>query len=204
MRDLSFYSVIAVNTAILVRYTVLTVKKRIEPSLAMWIFFSIAVVGSLFSYLLDGDFSPLDNILNTSDIVLCLTLSAVIYIYGGREARFNSFEKLCLALVGLILTYWYFSKAHFTTNLSLQLIQFIAYLPVYNRMWKAGRNTESFMTWILLFLVSVISLFDAKGTLALIYSIRATACTAVLLLLMVRLEIKKNRPKPVPETKNGG
>jgi len=191
MRDLSFYSVIVVNSVILMRNTYLIIKKKIEPSLAMWLFFTIAVVGSLFSYLLDGDFSPLDNILNTSDIILCVTLTVVIFFFGGTEARFNRFERICLVLVGLILTLWYFSKAHFTTNLSLQLIQFIAYLPVYYRMWKAGRNTESFTTWILLFLVSVISLFDAKGTLALIYSGRATACTAILLLLMIRLEIKK-------------
>jgi len=191
MRDISFYSVIAVNTVILTRNCYLIIKRKIEPSLAMWLFFTIAVVGSLFSYLLEGDFSPLDNILNTSDIILCVTLTVVIFFFGGTEARFNRFERICLILVGLILGFWYFSKAHFATNLSLQLIQFIAYLPVYYRMGKAGRNTESFTTWILLFLVSLISLFDAKGTLALIYSGRATTCTAILLVLMLRLEIKK-------------
>lgn len=200
----AFYGVLLINTVILVRNSYLTIRKRIEPSLAMWFFFTIAVVGSLFSYLLEGDYSPLDNILNTSDIILCGALSLVIFLFGGKEARFNRFERICLAIVLLILTFWYFSKAHFATNLSLQLIQFIAYIPVYNRMWKAGRNTESFMTWILLFLVSALSLFTAKGTLAMIYSIRATVCVGALLMLMLRLEIKKKEPAEAGSPKNGG
>lgn len=196
MDKFAFYGVLLINSIILFRNSYLTIKKRIEPSLAMWLFFTIAVVGSLFSYLLEGGYSPLDNILNTSDIILCSVLSLVIFLFGGNEARFNRFERICLAIVLLILTYWYFSKAHFATNLSLQLIQFIAYVPVYNRMWKAGRNTESFMTWILLLLVSGLSLFTAKGTLALIYSSRATFCVGALLLLMIRLEMKNQKKKP--------
>lgn len=197
MKNLSFYGVLIINSIILIRYSYLTIRKRIEPSLAMWVFFTIAVVGSLFSYILDGGYSPLDNILNTSDIVLCGTVSLVILLFGGKEARFNRFELECLAIVVLILTFWYFSKAHFTTNLSLQFIQLIAYIPVYNRMWKAGRNTESFTTWGLLLAVSIVSLFSARGTLALVYSWRATLCVSALLVLMIRLELKKNRPKPV-------
>ncbi len=157
-------------------------------------FFTFAVIGSLISYLCEGSYTPLDNILNTSDIVLCGTLSIVILIFGSKETRFNIFEIKCLCIVLLILVFWYFSKAHFVTNLSLQLIQFIAYFPVYNRMWRSGRNRESFLTWILLFLVSILSLLTANGVLAAIYSLRATFCTAMLLILMIRVEVK-NRTK---------
>jgi len=203
MQVFAFYAVLIINSIILFRYSSLTIRKKIEPSLAMWIFFTIAVVGSLSSYLLEGDFSPLDNILNTSDIVLCGTVSLVIFFFGGREARFNRFEIGCLVVVLFILTFWYFSKAHFATNLSLQLIQFMAYIPVYYRMWKAGRNTESFTTWGLLLAVSLISLFTAKGLLAVVYSSRASICVAVLLILMIRLELKKE-PAEAGSRKNGG
>ena len=71
MEKLSFYTVILINIIIGVRYTTLTIQKRINPSLAMWVFFTIAVTGSLFSYLFEGNFTPWDNILNTTDIVLC-------------------------------------------------------------------------------------------------------------------------------------
>lgn len=204
MDDFAFYGVLAINAVILARNSYLTVTKKIEPSLAMWLFFTIAVVGSLFSYLLEGDYSPLDNILNSSDIILCGTLSLVVFFWGGKEARFNRFELICLGVVMMILVYWFFSKAHFATNLSLQLIQFMAYFPVYNRMWTSKRNTESFLSWILLFLVSVLSLFTAKGVLAMTYSLRATLCTASLLVLMIRLELvnkgqKRRFFKPLPE-----
>ncbi len=190
MISFPFAAVIALNTLILARNGYLIIKGRIEPSLAMWLFFTIAVVGSLFSYLLEGDFSPLDNILNTSDVVLCAVLTGIIFLYGGKNARFNRFEYALLAVVVLILGFWFLSKAHFLTNLSLQLIQFIAYLPVYRRMIRARRNTESFTTWILLLAVSLVSLFTARGVLALVYSLRATVCVAILLTLMTIIRFR--------------
>ncbi|MDA3812299.1 MAG: hypothetical protein PF518_18425 [Spirochaetaceae bacterium] len=195
MDKLSFYSVILINLVISVRYCTLTIRKKINPSLAMWIFFTISILGSLFSYLLEGDFGPLDNILNTSDIMLCLSVTTVILIFGDSSSRFSRFDLFCLGAVLIILFYWFVSKAHFATHLSLQLVQAIAYLPVFNRMWKSGKNSDSFLTWSLLLLVSVVSLFTAKGTLAYIYSIRATLCVTTLLLLMIRLEIKQNKLK---------
>lgn len=193
MENISFYAVIIINSVIGVRYCYLTVKKKIQPSLAMWLFFTIAVCGSLFSYLLDGNFSPLDNILNTTDILLCGSISLTILFFGHSSSRFNRFDLACLAFVIIIMLFWAFSKAHFATHLSLQLVQLIAYFPVINRMWKAGENRESFFTWILLFAVSAVSLFSAKGTLALIYSGRALFCVSTLLFLMVRIELKKKR-----------
>ena len=193
MEKLSFYGVILINLIIALRYCILTIRKKINPSLAMWVFFSIAVAGSLSSYLLDGDFSPWDNILNTSDIILCGSISLTIIFFGDSTSRFNKFDLVCLAGVSLILIFWFFSKAHFATNISLQIIQAVAYLPVINRMWKAGENTESFSIWILLFFVSAISLFTAEGTLAVIYSVRAIASVSLLLILMIRIEVKLSR-----------
>jgi len=200
MGSIAFYGVLAINTVILIRNSYLIIQKRIEPSLAMWLFFCIAVIGSLWTYLLESSYSPLDNILNTSDIILVVTLSIVILLFGGKKARFNRFEILCLGVILIILLFWYISEAHLITNLSLQLIQLIAYFPVYYRMLHSGRNSESFLTWILLFLVSLLSLFTAHGLLAIIYSLRATLCTAVLLILMIRLELRYKRQSRVPMT----
>lgn len=196
MEKISFYLVILINLVISLHYCYLTVKKRISPSLAMWIFFSIAIFGSLFSYLLESEYKPLDNILNTTDIILCGSITITILFFGEKNSRFNKFDLACLGGVFLILLFWFFSKAHFLTNISLQVIQAVAYLPVINRMWKAGDNTESFVTWILLLAVSVISLFTAKGILAILYSSRATFCVVVLLFLMIRTEMKKRPGKP--------
>lgn len=196
MEKLSFYSVIVLNGIIAIRYCYLTIKKKISPTLAMWIFFSIAIFGSLFSYLLEGSYSPLDNILNTSDVILGSSITLTIVFFGKKSSRFNKFDLYCLAGISMILLFWFFSKEHFITNISLQIIQAIAYLPVFNRMWKAGENTESFFTWILILVVSVISLFTANGSLAILYSLRATSSVAILLILMIRIELKKRPGRP--------
>lgn len=190
MEKISFYLVIGLNLIINIHYVRLTVKKRIKPSLAMWLFFFIAVVGSLFSYLLEGDFTPWDNILNTSDILLCFSMVVVIAVFGDNFMKFNRSDYLCLIAVVLILFYWFFSKEHFTTHLSLQVIQALAYIPVFQRMLRSKKNSESFSVWILVLLISIISLFTAKGALAFVYSIRAIVCVSLLLLLMLFLEIK--------------
>ncbi len=196
MEKISFYLVIVINIIISLHYCYLTIRKKTSPSLAMWIFFSIAIVGSLCSYVLESDYNPLDNILNTSDIILCSSITFTILFFGKKNSRFNKFDLACLGGVSLILLFWFFSKAHFLTNISLQVIQAIAYLPVINRMWKAGENTESFFTWILLLTVSVISLFTANGILGILYSLRATFSVAILLFLMIRIELKKRPGKP--------
>lgn len=196
MEKLSFYTVILINIIIGVRYTTLTIQKKINPSLAMWVFFTIAVTGSLFCYLFDGNFTPWDNILNTTDIVLCSSITLVILIFGDHSSRFNKFDIYCLIAVVFILLFWLFSKAHFATHLSLQLIQAIAYFPVFQRMIKNKKNTESFVTWILLLTVTVVSLGSSKGILAFVYAGRAIVCISTLLILMVYFEMKRHRGRP--------
>lgn len=193
MEKLSFYTVILFNIIIGVRYTTLTIQKKINPSLAMWVFFTIAVTGSLFSYLFDGNFTPWDNILNTTDIVLCSSITLVILIFGDHSSRFNKFDIYCFIAVVFILLFWLFSKAHFVTHLSLQLIQAIAYFPVFQRMIKSKKNTESFVTWILLLTVTLVSLGSSKGILAFVYAGRAIVCISTLLILMVYFEMKNTQ-----------
>ncbi len=194
MENLSHYAVILLNMLITIRYCYLTIRRKINPSLAMWLFFTIAVTGSLFSYLMESNFSPWDNILNTTDIILCGTISLAILIFGDSKTRFNRFDIGCLAAVLIILLFWFFSRAHFATHLSLQMIQVIAYFPVIRKMLKAGENTESFFTWICIFLVSAISLVSSKGVLASVYAIRAMVCASILLFLMIRIERKNKSP----------
>lgn len=197
MEKFSFYSVIILNLIITVYYVVLTVRRKIKPSLAMWIFFLIAILGSLFSYMLEGDFTPLDNILNTSDILLSLSITVTIALFGDKFSKFNKTDIICLVIVTGILVFWYFSKAHFTTHLSLQVIQAMAYIPVFQRMLKSGKNNESFTVWGVVLLISVLSLFTAKGILAYIYSIRAIVCVIILLSFMAYLELKNRSVKIV-------
>jgi len=191
VRETSIIIVVAINLFILVRYCWLIWKKRIKPALAMWVFFSIAVGGSLVTYLSSGDYSLFDNIVNTSDLVLVVIVSVFIFIFGDRSTRFNRFDIGCLVAVLGIVAFWLISQHHFVSHVSIQVILVIAYFPVISRLWKSSKNTESFAAWIGLFLTPCISLLSSKGILATIYSLRAIISTSVLLALMVRAEMKQ-------------
>jgi hypothetical protein len=95
VRTLSISAVVTINLLIGVRYVWLLRKHRISPALAMWVFFTIATVGSLLTYLGEGRFSPLDNILNTADILLVAGVTVAILVYGDRSTRFTRFDLGC-------------------------------------------------------------------------------------------------------------
>ena len=194
-RETSIIAVVAISLFILVRYCWLIWKERIKPALAMWVFFSIAVGGSLITYLSAGDYSLLDNILNTSDLVLVTTIAVFVFIFGDRSSRFSRFDLGCLIAVLAILAFWIISQHHVVSHVSIQVILVIAYFPVISRIWKSNENTESFAAWIGLFLNPCISLLSSKGVLATIYSLRAIIMTSVLLTLMVRAKLKQRNDR---------
>lgn len=193
MKLVSFIGVLAVNAFIAVRTTVLLRRGAIKPALAMWVFFTIAVAGSLGTYLMDGDFSPADNILNSTDLILCSYMAVAILLWGDRSTRFSRFDLGCLAAVIVILVFWAFTRRHASANLLIQSIIVISYAPVVHRLWRSDENTESFAVWTALLVAPIFSLLSSKGTLATVYAVRAIACTGSLMLLMGRAEIRARR-----------
>jgi len=182
-----------INIFILSRYIYLLYHKKISPSLAMWTFFSLAVGISLITYFAEGNYSISDNILNVTDLILVVSVSIAILIWGDSTTRFNRFDIACLAAVIGIIAFWAISNNHVITNYSVQTIMVISYFPVLIRMAKQKKNTEAFSIWIALLLAAGISLFASKGWLASVYAIRAIVCTGALLLLMVRIEIMSSK-----------
>ncbi len=187
-----------INIFILSRYIYLLYHKKISPSLAMWTFFSLAVGISLFTYFAEGNYSISDNILNFTDLILVVSVSIAILIWGDYSTRFNRFDVVCLAAVLGVIAFWTISNNHIITNYSVQTIMVISYFPVLARMAKQKKNTEAFSVWIALLLAAGISLFASKGWLASVYAIRAIVCTGALLMLMVRIEVL-NREKQLSE-----
>lgn len=190
MKEFSIISVSIINIIIGVRYCILTYKQKIKPALAMWSFFTLAVTMSLTTYMADGDYSLWDNILNTTDLLLVSVVTVFILIFGDTSTKFTRFDKFCLLLVILITIFWFITKTHFLSHLLIQGILVIAYFPVIRRLWQSKENTEPFSVWILLMIVPVFSLLSSKGILATVYAVRAIASTAILMILMLRVEIK--------------
>jgi hypothetical protein len=195
MRDFSIYSVSIIIILITIRYIWLLVKKRIKPALAMWIFFSIAIAMSLITYLSDGNYSFVDNIMNTTDLVYVLTVSIAIFFFGDKSSKFTRFDKGCLIAVLTIVVFWIFTQNHTVTNILIQGILVIAYFPVVKRFIDSNENTEPFSVWIGMLIAPALALISSKGLLATIYSVRAILCVGFLLLLMVRLEVLNKRKK---------
>ena len=186
MRLLSITAVLLINLFIAVRYTVNIRRGTIKPALAMWVFFSIAVGGSLSTYLSAGSFTFLDNILNSADLFLCIYVAVIIYLFGDKSTHFTGFDRACLIAVLAILGFWLLTRQHATAHSLIQLILVIAYFPVIKRLWNSQENTESFAVWIGLLLAPVFSLLSSKGTLATVYALRAIVSTALLMILMAR------------------
>jgi len=198
MREFSIAAVVTTNVLIGVRYCWLISKGRISPALAMWVFFTIATIGSLLTYLAEGDFGLLDNILNTADIVMVGTVAIWIALFGDRSTRFTRFDLGCLAAVLIIVVVWAVTHQHVVAHSAIQAILVIAYFPVVKRMLRSNRNTESFFMWIGLLLAPIFSLLSSEGTLATVYAVRAIVCTSTLLALMIRAEWKARRVGVAP------
>ena len=193
MREFSIFGTIAVNTFILIRYCSLILRGKIRPALAMWLFFSIAVGGTLITYLSEGDYGFLDNILCTSDLILVSTITVFIILFGDRSTRFNRFDVGCLIAVMGILIFWILTQHHIASNVSIQAILVIAYFPVVKRLWISDENTESYAAWIGLMVAPILSLISSKGLLATLYAVRAIVSTLTLLMLMVRADLRSKR-----------
>lgn len=191
MRELSIYAVIGITLVIMVRYISLLVRKEIRPALAMWLFFSVAIIMSLVTYRSESGYGLLDNIMNTVDLIYVVTVCIAIFLFGDKSSKFTRFDRGCLIAVLIILLFWIFTRNHWVTNLMMQLILVIAYFPVVKRLIDSRENTEPFSVWIGMLLAPSIALISSKGTLATIYSVRAIFCVGTLLLLMLRIEILK-------------
>jgi len=159
----------------------------------MWVMFSVAVGMSLVTYLKEGDFGPLDNILNTVDLLYVVSVSIAIVIWGDTSSKITRFDMGCLLVVLLIVVFWIFTQNHLVTNFLIQSILVIAYFPVVKRLIQTRENTESFIIWIGMLIAPVLSLLSSKGLLATVYSVRAIICVGTLLLLMLWIKLYKNR-----------
>ena len=195
MKAFSILSVSLITILLTVSYIRQLVKKEIRPALAMWIMFSVAVGMSLLTYLKEGDFGYLDNILNTVDLVYVVTISVAIAIWGDKSSKITRFDMGCLFVVLLIIIFWIFTQNHLLTNFLIQTILVIAYFPVVKRLFQTRENTEPFLIWTGMLIAPVLSLLSSKGLLATVYSVRAIICVGTLLLLMLWIEFTGNKRK---------
>ncbi|KAF5069375.1 hypothetical protein DSECCO2_233630 [anaerobic digester metagenome] len=193
MKLFSVFAVSALNLTLAVYYYRLIYKNKIRPSLAMWVFFTLAVGMSLFTYIREDSHSIWDNILNTTDLLFVSAVAVSIFLFGDHTTRFNRFDLFCLGAVALIIAFWLITRNHLITNLLVQGILVIAYFPVVNRMLRTGENHESYLIWGGMLLTALLALLSVDGELALIYTLRAVVSITLLMALMYYTDRRKKQ-----------
>lgn len=201
MKTFSIISVSLITILLAVSYIWQLIKKEIQPALAMWVMFSVAVAMSLITYLKEGNYGFTDNILNSVDVIYVTTVSVAIAIWGEKSSKITRFDLGCLIVVGLIVVFWLFTQNHLVTNFMIQTILVIAYFPVVKRLFETRVNTEPFLIWGGMLIAPVLSLLSSKGLLATVYSVRAIICVGTLLLIMLWIEFSTKNRKVAREPK---
>ena len=201
MKIFSIISVSLITVLLAVSYIRQLIKKEIQPALAMWVMFSVAVAMSLVTYLKEVSYGFTDNILNSVDVIYVITVSVAIAIWGDHTSKITRFDLGCLVVVGLIVVFWLFTQNHLVTNFMIQTILVIAYFPVVKRLIETRENTEPFLVWTGMMIAPVFSLLSSKGLLATVYSVRAIICVGSLLLLMLWIEFSGRRRNTLKEPK---
>jgi hypothetical protein len=201
MKIFSIVSVSLITILLAVSYIKQLIKKEIQPALAMWVMFSVAVAMSLITYLKEGNYGFTDNILNSVDVIYVVTVSIAIAIFGDKSSKITRFDLGCLVVVGLIVVFWLFTQNHIATNFMIQTILVIAYFPVVKRLFETRENTEPFLIWTGMLIAPVLSLLSSKGLLATVYSVRAIICVGTLLLIMSWIEFSGKKIKYLKESK---
>lgn len=180
-------------------YCLLIWVHRIEPSLATWTIFQATTIISFFTYAKEskrksGNIDYVSNIANTMDTIGVSVILFVIIICGSAgQWHFQTFDIYCLIASGAILCSRWFTKSEITTNLAVQAVMVVAYLPMIHKMWIASQNPEAFGPWTVQLAICIFSLCAAiagRSFLSIVYAGRATTLVAIILALMLRLKFR--------------
>ena len=177
-----------------VYYITQIITESIQPVLATWILFCVAVSLSLRTYLSSKNSELLGNIANASDFLYVWTVLACILLFG-RNVRigFTTFEYACLGATGGILVYWLITKKHAMSNIALQTIMTVAYFPMFIHLWFAQSNTESLVAWVIAWIAGGFALASSilyRRNLGILYASRAFILMTGVILLILRLKFR--------------
>jgi len=174
-------------------YSISTFKGLIQPTIITWLMFGLATSLSFWTYWASGKHTWKSNIANFLDVI-SVFIAILVIIFLGHNIRFNvnPFEIVCIILCLIILVFWRITKSHEKSNILLQVIMMLAYIPTYYQLWNASESTEPLITWLMNWIMSLSSLILAiknKDKLAIIYPGRALVMLSIMIFLILRLKL---------------
>jgi hypothetical protein len=169
----------------------------IEPVLATWIVFFVATMLGLWTYLRsqkNGADGLVTNAANATDVFVVSAILLAILLFGSNvRLRFTQLDLASLAAAGCIGGYYLLRRDAFTSNIAVNVLMTLGFIPTFARLMAAQRNTESFSFWTFVLCVCAISLYNpirARDLLAIVYPARAFVMVSIVLILMVRVALK--------------
>jgi hypothetical protein len=171
----------------------------VKPILANRVFLLLAfLLTFLTSYNQTGTYGLMADMFNIVDILSVLITFFAMAFSKNNRTKFTKFENICLYFVILIFLIWIISRQNILANVLIQIILVIAYLPTFIHLWKSQENTESFGAWSLDFFASIFGVIIPLQTmdlLPLIYGIRSTISTFIVIILILRIKFRDKKIK---------
>lgn len=192
------------------KYVKLTWRYEIDPTPATWammlVFFSL----SAWMYWMTPEHSLEGNIGNLAGLVNVFIIFAGVIGLHLRDktlsVAFDSFQKKCLIMGALIVTFWFVTREGEVAYILTQVLALVAYIPMVRRLWTAKKPTEPFFLWSLALIACFASLYPAivlKDKLAWIFLGRAIPSSILVMALIKRSERSLSRlvfPPPPTDT----
>lgn len=165
----------------------------VVPTKSTWIIFSI-ITGLNVSSFLTNKFDLVSGAYGMTDFFVCSLILTTTLIYSQEsKVSFKSFEKYYLIGTSICVLFWIISDNPFQTNLLVQTLIVIGYIPTIHNILSSKKSSESKLIWTIWSIGSFLSLYPAiekQNTLAIVYSLRATTMCLLILFLTYKFQKK--------------
>lgn len=171
---------------------------KVQPPPATFLILSLMFGLSFFMYAQKATWSFGANIgLTVSTLSVWMVTPWLMGLLAFRKklrVEFNPFQWKMITAALVTMVFWLLTDDHFISYVLLQVIAVIGYVPTMVRLWKAKKNTDSLVFWLSVFFAVLVASYAAwlrNDIEAWIYIARAVPCVMIIIVLMIRLEIKK-------------
>lgn len=196
MKDLTAVLVVALMAVFAVRYIQQIHQGVIKPALSTWLMFLGGTGLSLATYLTDSKGDIVSGVLNFSDVLIVFALILATLRWSRSKVKFRPFEKWYLLGAGGIAVFWFFSGDAFTSNLIVQLLILVGYLPTIHKLVAEKENTESYTSWGIALAAVSVACYPAMvggNTLSTIYAVRSVVMVLVVIGFMLYCDFSRKR-----------
>lgn len=185
--------------------------KKASPTISTWIMFLAGAGPSFVTSGVKNHWDLISGVLNGTDLIYITMILIAICVWGGHNTAdqaghgekpklFDSFERWYLVTAGAVILYGVVSGDMRGSNWCTQIMMSIAYLPMWQKFYLAGKNIESFFGWMPNMFVSTVALVPAfyeGNEQSAVYACRSLLFSLLTVGIMTYYELKSRRSMPL-------